>query len=128
MAPAGSAGNVHVSGVDIGRMAKLGFDHVRLPIHSRALVTDNGDLREDGFAHIDRVIESCEQHGLWLLLDLHAAPRTWTRTDLDESPNSEPGQCVEESRHRSTITLWCEIARRYRDRTTVLGLTYSTGR
>ncbi len=106
---------------DIARIAELGFDHVRLPINSRGLIDDSGGLLENGFARVDDVIRWCESHGLWVLLDLHGAPGGQTGTNIDDSPNGRP-ELFMQSRHRElTVSLWTEIARRYRSRTAVLG-------
>jgi hypothetical protein len=58
--------DVFVTEQDIARIAELGFDHVRLPINSRVLLTDDGALRADGFGLIDRVVQWCDRHGLWV--------------------------------------------------------------
>ena len=31
-------------------------------------------LKESGFKHLDRVIDICSKHGIYTILDLHAAP------------------------------------------------------
>jgi endoglucanase len=113
--------DVFVTEQDIARIAELGFDHVRLPINSRVLLTDDGALRADGFGLVDRVVQWCERHGLWVLLDLHGAPGGQTGTNIDDSPNGRPELFMDARYRRMTVALWREIARRYHDRTTVLG-------
>ena len=110
--------DVFLAEEDIARIAALGFDHVRLPINSRVVL---GPSAEDGFALIDRAIEWCERHGLWILLDLHGAPGGQTGTNIDDSPNGKPELFMDERYQRQTVDLWREIARRYRDRPAVLG-------
>lgn len=33
-----------------------------------------GEYKETGFKHLDRVIDSCSRHGIYSVIDLHAAP------------------------------------------------------
>ena len=110
--------DVFLAEEDIARIAELGFDHVRLPINSRVVL---GPSAADGFALIDRAVEWCERHGLRILLDLHGAPGGQTGTNIDDSPNGKPELFMDERYQRQTVDLWREIARRYRDRTAVLG-------
>ncbi|BCJ49600.1 hypothetical protein Asp14428_10750 [Actinoplanes sp. NBRC 14428] len=113
--------DVFIAEEDIARIAALGFDHVRLPINSRVLLTGDGDLRADGFALVDRLIDRCARHGLWVLLDLHGAPGGQTGTTIDDSPRGLPELFMEPRYRRLTVDLWREIARRYRGNPTVLG-------
>ena len=110
-----------IAEADIKAIAEAGFDHVRLPINSRIIMNDDGSLIEAGFLLIDRLIRWCEQHNLWVLLDLHGAPGGQTGTNIDDSPNQLP-ELFMESRYRDqTIDLWKAIASRYKDETVVLG-------
>ncbi|MEB0303878.1 MULTISPECIES: cellulase family glycosylhydrolase [unclassified Cryobacterium] len=110
-----------ITEADIQRIAELGFDHVRLPINSRGLMDDSGNWIETGFILIDRAIQWCERHNLWILLDLHGAPGGQTGTNIDDSPNLKPELFMDDRYRRQTVKLWRKLARRYRDRTSVLG-------
>jgi len=110
-----------ITEADIKRIAELGFDHVRLPLNSRGLLDHDGTLIEAGFTHIDNAINWCEQHNLWILLDLHGAPGGQTGTNIDDSPNGKPELFMDGHFRAQTVELWREIARRYRSRTSVLG-------
>ncbi|MCW5954484.1 MAG: cellulase family glycosylhydrolase, partial [Propionibacteriaceae bacterium] len=106
---------------DFALIAQAGFDHVRLPINARGVITDDGEFLPGGFELIDRAIDWSERHGLRIMLDLHGAPGGQTGTNIDDSPNRLP-ELFMHRRHRDrTIELWREIARRYRDRDAVLG-------
>ena len=107
---------------DVRRIAECGFDHIRLPISSRIVQDDDGNPIEAGFALIDRCIEWCRTHKLWLLLDLHGAPGGQTGTNIDDSPRGEPDLFIYPERYRlQTITLWQRLAARYRHETVVMG-------
>jgi endoglucanase len=107
---------------DVRRIAESGFDHIRLPISARIVQDDDGNPIEAGYALIDRCIEWCRTHKLWLLLDLHGAPGGQTGTNIDDSPRGEPDLFIDPARYRQhTITLWQRLATRYRDETVVMG-------
>ncbi len=106
---------------DFALIAQAGFDHVRLPINARGVITDDGEFLADGFELIDRAVRWSERHGLRILLDLHGAPGGQTGTNIDDSPNRLPELFMRQRYRDLTIALWREIAGRYRDRDAVLG-------
>ena len=106
---------------DIAKIAGSGFDHVRLPINSRVLMTEQGLPIEAGFTLIDRLIEWCRKHRLWVLLDLHGAPGGQTGTNIDDSPNNKPELFMERRYWDQTLELWRLLATRYANETVVLG-------
>ncbi|MBN9346817.1 MAG: cellulase family glycosylhydrolase [Devosia sp.] len=107
---------------DVRRIAESGFDHIRLPISARIVQDEDGSPIEAGHALIDRCVEWCRTHNLWLLLDLHGAPGGQTGTNIDDAPRGEPDLFIDPARYRDrTIALWQELARRYRHETVVMG-------
>jgi len=111
-----------IAEADIGRIATEGMDHVRLPINARLVIDEHGRLLDDGIALVDRLIEWCRTHGLWVVLDLHGAPGGQTGTNIDDSPRGLPDLFLESGAYRDlTITLWRQLARRYRDEPVVAG-------
>jgi endoglucanase len=112
---------VFVAEADIERIAASGFDHVRLPINSRLVQTETGEPIEAGLRLIDRLIEWCRVHRLWVLLDLHGAPGGQTGTNIDDSPNSKPELFTDPVHRANTLRLWRNLAERYADETVVLG-------
>jgi hypothetical protein len=113
--------DVFITEADIRAIAEAGFDHVRLPINARGVIADDGSWREDGFALIERAVAWSEAHGLRIMLDLHGAPGGQTGTNIDDAPNGRPELFESEAYRAQTIALWEELARRYRDRDSVLG-------
>lgn len=112
--------DVFVTEADVAAIAAAGFDHVRLPINSRVLMTADGAWLEEGFALVDRLIDWCEDAGLLVLLDLHGAPGGQTGTNIDDS-SGRPELFMEDRFADLTVALWTELARRYATRTAVLG-------
>jgi len=111
----------YITEADIQKIAESGFDHVRLPINSRLIQGDDGAPLERGYAMIDRVIDWCRKHRLWVLLDLHGAPGGQTGTNIDDSPNNKPELFMHDTYRALTLRLWRDLARTYAGETVVLG-------
>ena len=109
-----------IARADIEQIAAEGFNHVRLPINWRHVINPDATMRPNGLALIDQLIDWCTEHHLWVLLDLHGAPGGQTGTNIDDS-NGRPELFMDPSNMDLTVTLWRELALRYRDNTTVLG-------
>lgn len=106
---------------DIALISANGFDHVRLPINSRIIMTDDGLPIESGFELIDQLIEWCRIHNLWVLLDLHGAPGGQTGTNIDDSPNNMPELFMDKRYWNQTLEIWRLLASRYATESVVLG-------
>src|ERR1700694_623154 len=104
---------------DIARIRAEGMNHVRLPINSRVVMDDAGELIEAGLELIDRAIAWCRKHQLWVVLDLHGAPGGQTGTNIDDSPHHAPELFTDDGYRSLTIKLWRALARRYCDETVV---------
>jgi endoglucanase len=114
----------HTRKADIDAMARWGFNSVRLPIHYNLLtlpaekepIAGKDTWIEDGFRRIDTLLAWTKANGMYLILDLHAAPGG-QGNDLpiaDRDP-AKPSLWQSEENHRKTIALWRELARRYAD-------------
>ena len=106
---------------DIALIAAQGFDHVRLPLNARMLQGDDGTFLDRGFELVDRAVRWSRAHGLRVLLDLHGAPGGQTGTNIDDSPRGMPELFMDRRYRDLTVSLWEELARRYRDEPAVLG-------
>jgi aryl-phospho-beta-D-glucosidase BglC (GH1 family) len=114
----------HTTKADIDAMAAWGFNSVRLPMHY-ALLTLPADQeprpgqdtwKEDGFKRIDDLLAWSKANGIYLILDLHAAPGG-QGNDLpiaDRDP-SKPSLWESPENRRKVVALWRELARRYKD-------------
>lgn len=114
----------HTTEADIEQMAKWGFNSVRLPIHFDQLTLPSDKepkagedtWLEDGFQRIDRLLEWSRKHGIYLILDLHAAPGG-QGNDLaisDRDP-TKPSLWESAENQRKTVALWKKLAARYKD-------------
>jgi endoglucanase len=56
---------------DVRRIARLGFDHVRLPMDEVQMWDEAGRAEEGAFALLDAALDWCAQAGLRAIVDLH---------------------------------------------------------
>jgi endoglucanase len=101
---------------DAALIAHMGFNVVRIPIHYRLFEDDDHpfEIKESGFAHLDRAIIACARHGVRSIIDLHALPG-WQNQDW-HSDNPTHASAFWQHRHFQdrVIHLWRVIAARYR--------------
>jgi len=112
----------YITRKDIHYLKSLGFNHLRVPFNFKLfLVKDHPEIwLEEGFRRLDDVVGWCEAEGLYVILDLHAAPGGQTGDNIDDSWGY-PWLLTDSTAQRTTIRLWRKIAERYADRTIVLG-------
>src|SRR5437660_1018264 len=108
---------------DARHLGELGLNLVRLPVNYRHFEDDLRpfEIREEGFRHLDRVIEACAAAGLYTIVDLHALPGGQNQ----EWHADNRGHEALFWRHRHfqdrAVNLWRVIATRYRDNPWVAG-------
>ena len=110
----------------ISDLKALGFNSVRVPF-MYGMFWENGELSDHGFQYLDALIESCRTHGLYVLLDMHAAPGYQNPGDHSDNVDSNASQPL------STVgfwdgdniaiasKVWKHIATRYKDESVVWG-------
>ena len=112
----------HTRKADIDSMKAWGFNSVRLPMHFNLYtlpieeepVKGRNTWLEKGFAMTDSLLAWCTANGMYLILDLHAAPGG-QGNDLnisDRNPNTPSLWDSEENRNKM-IALWRKLAERY---------------
>jgi hypothetical protein len=103
---------------DVKAIAAYGYDSIRFAINSRVVLDEAGELREDGFALIERAVGWCRDHGLYAILDLHGAPGGQTGANIDDS-EGWPDLFTDPRNEDLTEKIWVELATRYKDEPTV---------
>jgi hypothetical protein len=106
----------YVAREDIQFLKRAGFNSVRVPIHYRFFASD----RADGFRLLDNVVNWSREAGLYVIIDMHAAPGGQTGTNIDDSWGY-PWLYEDAQAQQQTIDTWRRIAAHYRDSETVLG-------
>ncbi|MDT7543107.1 MAG: endoglucanase [Acidobacteriota bacterium] len=107
---------------DIRFIKQSGLNTVRVPFSYRLFVTEGQPRRLEGVGYelLDRIIGWCKKEGLYVVLDMHAAPGGQTGDNIDDSWGY-PFLFESPESQELTVNIWRKIAARYRDEPTVLG-------
>jgi endoglucanase len=110
-----------ITEADIVRIAELGFNVVRIPINHRALEEGGAYAGGgSGWEALDRLIEWCEAHGVYVILTLHGAPGGQSRL-FTADPDGGARLWASGDHQERTVDLWRTLAERYRAREIVAG-------
>jgi hypothetical protein len=102
-----------ISDADFAAIAAHGFNVVRVPLNHRMIES------AEGLAVLDGVLALAEAHGIYVVLDLHAAPGGQSKYFIAD-PERELLWASESAQQR-TVELWRTLAERYRGRAVVAG-------
>ena len=106
----------YVTREDIAFLHRAGFNAIRVPLPYRLFESDDAE----GFKLLDRLIVWSRAEGLYVLLDLHAAPGGQTGANIDDGAGYPwLYQSPQEQEHLTAI--WRRLATHYRDEPAVLG-------
>ena len=107
---------------DIHFLKQSGFNSVRVPFNYRLFVSKDDPQRLEGVGYelLDRVVRWCKQEGLYVILDMHAAPGGQTGDNIDDSWGY-PYLFDSLESQDLTVRIWQKLARQFRDETTVIG-------
>jgi endoglucanase len=107
----------YITEADINRIAELGFNSVRPAINARLFMSEDKDAHflDEGFELLDNLVRWCKASGIYVIIDMHAAPGGQTGQNIDDSADDRPLLFVEPKNQERLIRLWVEIAMRYKD-------------
>jgi aryl-phospho-beta-D-glucosidase BglC (GH1 family) len=108
---------------DVIFLRKVGATVVRIPLNYRHFEDDAAPFKykEAGFARLDQVLQNCEKHGLYVILDLHSA-QGWQNVHWHSDNASRISLFWEVAYYQDRyIALWQEFAGRYKNRPVVAG-------
>ncbi len=111
-------------GADDARfIASLGLNLLRLPINYRHFESDEEPfvIKEEGFKHLDRVIELCAQQQIYTIIDLHALPGYQNQDWHSDNPTHVALFWQHKHFQDRVVHLWEAIAARYKDHPWVAG-------
>ena len=107
---------------DIAAIKAWGFDHIRLPFHYNLFYDDETDtIDEAGFELLDRFLEWCREHGLGVILDMHAAPGAQSEHNIADSDGEARLWTQPEIYWPIARQVWTEIAKRYAEEKLIIG-------
>ena len=104
-------------------LASLGVNCLRVPFNYRHLEDDDAPftVKEEGLAHLDRVVDLCARHGIYTILDLHAAPGCQNQDWHSDNPTHRAALWQHRHFQDRVVHLWEVLAERYRDVPAVAG-------
>ena len=108
---------------DARLIASLGLNCVRLPINYRHFEDDLHpfELRMSGFDPLDRVVELNARHGLYSVIDLHAAQGWQNHAWHSDNHTLEPLLWQHRQFQDRAVWLWEQLAAHYRGNPWVAG-------
>jgi hypothetical protein len=122
LGPEGSAGfwqkyrENYIRREDIALLRRAGFNAIRVPMHYSLFESDDAE----GFKLLDRLIGWSRAEGLYVILDLHAAPGGQTGANIDDSAGY-PWLYQSPQAQEHLLATWRRLAAHYRDEPAVLG-------
>jgi endoglucanase len=120
----------HTSKSDIDSLHAWGFNSVRLPMHYKlyTLPVDEEPVAGEntwlttGFALTDSLVAWCKANGMYVILDLHAAPGgQGNDLNISDRDPAKPSLWQSVENRNKTISLWRKLAERYANESTVAG-------
>jgi endoglucanase len=113
----------YITQADIQRLAQLGYNSVRPALNARLFLTESGGCtgNEEGFVLLDNLVQWCKAAGVYVIVDMHAAPGGQTGANIDDSAADKPELFMEPKYETQLTELWQALARRYKDEPTVAG-------
>ncbi len=108
---------------DAAFLQSLGLNSLRIPFNYRHFEDDERpfEIKEEGFALLDRVIEACARHGIYTILDLHALPGAQNQHWHSDNPTQWAHFWAQRQFQDRVVALWERIADRYREHPWVAG-------
>lgn len=120
----------HMQKSDIDSLASWGFNGVRLPMHynlytlpiEKEPVAGQHTWLNKGFEMTDSLVAWCKNHGMYVLLDLHAAPggQGYESAISDYDP-SKPSLWESKANRDKTVALWKKLAEHYSNEPAIMG-------
>ncbi len=98
---------------DLKAISRMGLNCVRLPFNYRL-------IEEGGLGYLKRTVQQCKKHGLWCILDMHAAPGSQNKDWHSDSL----GQALlwkDVKSQKQFIQLWRTLSRVFKAEEAVAG-------
>lgn len=113
----------HVTQADINQVKTWGFNSVRLPLHYEYFVNaGTPDIWNDqGFTLLDSVVSWCAAAGMYVIIDLHAAPGGQSNNAISDYDNTKPSLWESAANKTKTVSLWRKLSERYKNEVWVAG-------
>lgn len=113
----------YITEADIAFIKQTGANTVRLPFNYKLFTREDYMGKNDegeGFRMMDKAIEWCRKHSLYLILDMHDCPGGQTGDNIDNG-YGYPWLFESEASQSQFCEIWKSIAARYKDEPVILG-------
>jgi endoglucanase len=112
----------YITAEDIKFIHEAGFNTIRVPFNYRLVITNDDPARLEGIGYelLDRVVNWASREGLYVVLDMHAAPGGQTGDNIDDSWGY-PFLFENAESQELTVRIWQKIAAHYANEPAVLG-------
>jgi len=119
-----------VSDKDVLAMKQNGFNVIKVPLHYNLFTLpiedepneDEQTWKEEGFQLLDSLLEWSEEHGMYVILSMEAAPGGQGRDAiLSDYDSTKPSLWEDDRNVRKALSLWKRIANRYKDNKIIAG-------
>jgi aryl-phospho-beta-D-glucosidase BglC (GH1 family) len=108
---------------DIHYLKSIGVNSIRIPFNYRLFTNEDYLGANDanrGFELLDRVIGWCKKEGIYVMLDMHAAPAGQTGDNIDDG-YGYPFLFKSEKDQDKCAAIWKTIADHYKNETIIMG-------
>lgn len=115
----------YISEFDIKLIADHGFNCIRIPFNSRILFNtddkNNISFNTSILMVLDRCISWCKKYGVYVILDMHAAPGGQTGQNIDDSINDQPELFTNKSNMDILEKEWMLLAEHFKEEEIIVG-------
>jgi endoglucanase len=115
--------HTYIQEADIHYLKSIGVNSIRIPFNYRLFTSEDYLGANDpnrGFELLDKAIGWCKKEGIYVILDMHAAPAGQTGDNIDDG-YGYPFLFKSETARKQTAAIWRRIADHYKNETTVIG-------
>ncbi len=115
--------DTYVTKADIHFLKTTGMNTIRIPFNYKLFTYEDylgGNNPNRGFELMDRVVQWCREEGIYVILDMHAAPGGQTGDNIDDG-YGYPFLYQGTGSRALTIKIWTKIANHYKNDPAILG-------
>lgn len=115
---------------DVKLIHDWGFNSIRVPIHYNLFtlpiedepIPGKNTWLTNGFNMLDELVQWCELHDIYLIIDLHAAPGGQGKdANISDYNPAKPSLWESKANQDKTVALWYRIANRYKNKAHIGG-------
>ncbi len=115
--------NCFITEDDFLILKDLGINVLRIPFGYSHFEDDQypGNIKLEGFKHLDRILELCRKYGIYAILDMHSSPGGQNPDSHGGGDSGDSEFWKDASLRERIINLWGAIADKYKDEYIIAG-------